>query len=176
MPAQEAPGAALACPLALREETAEDAEFLYTLYAGTRAQELALTDWSEEQQAQFCRQQFTAQSIHYHKYNPAAAFLVILRDGVPVGRLYVNREEAKIHIIDIALLPEHRGEGIGTLLLRKLQAEAATAKRPLSIYVEKFNPALRLYQRLGFCPKRDEGVYLFMEWRSTPVEPLETAE
>ena len=155
----------------LRAETAEDEEFLFTLYASTRAQELALTNWSDEQKTQFCRQQFSAQTIHYRQHNPAAQFSVILRAGARAGRLYVNREEGKIHIIDISLLPEHRGAGLGTLLLRDLQAEAAHANQPLSIYVEKFNPALRLYQRLGFCPKRDESVYLLMEWRSEPSAP-----
>jgi ribosomal protein S18 acetylase RimI-like enzyme len=171
MSGDEAAGMASGSLLELRSETADDAEFLFTLYASTRAQELALTNWSDEQKTQFCRQQFSAQTIHYRQHNPAAEFSVILRDGARAGRLYVNREEGKIHIIDISLLPEHRGAGLGTLLLRNLQAEAAHADKALSIYVEKFNPALRLYQRLGFCPKRDEGVYLLMEWRPEPIAP-----
>jgi ribosomal protein S18 acetylase RimI-like enzyme len=85
--------------------------------------------------------------------------------GVPVGRLYVDRCEKAIRIMDIALLPEHRRAGIGTKLLRELQDEARTAGKTLTIHVEKFNPALRLYQRLGFQQIEDKGIYLFLEWK-----------
>ncbi len=67
--------------------------------------------------------------------------------------------------MDIALLPEHRGAKIGTRLIGELQREAATAGKALSIHVEKFNAALRLYERLGFRVREDKGVYLLMEWR-----------
>ncbi len=90
--------------------------------------------------------------------------LLILRDAVPVGRLYVARWQDEIRIVDIALLPPSRHAGIGTAILRDLLAEAAVAHKPVRIHVEKFNPALRLYERLGFAPIADKGVYLFMEW------------
>jgi ribosomal protein S18 acetylase RimI-like enzyme len=148
----------------LRPEAPEDAEFLYALYASTRADELKLTDWTDEQKGQFCRQQFSAQTVHYRKHNPEAQFSVILRDRTPAGRLYVDRSGRRIHIIDISLVPEHRGVGLGTRFLRELQEEAGNAGQALSINVERFNPALRLYQRLGFLPVEDQGVYLLMKW------------
>jgi ribosomal protein S18 acetylase RimI-like enzyme len=70
---------------------------------------------------------------------------------------------------DIALLPEYCNRGIGTTLLRT--SEAATAGKPLRIHVERFNPALRLYERLGFTPIAGRGVYLFMEWRAGIDDP-----
>ena len=91
-------------------------------------------------------------------------FLVILRDAVPVGRLSIARWQDAIRMVDIALLPPYRNAGIGTAILHDLLAEAATAHKPVRIHVEKFNPALRLYERLGFTPIADKGVYLFMEW------------
>jgi ribosomal protein S18 acetylase RimI-like enzyme len=94
-----------------------------------------------------------------------AAFDVILVDGQPAGRLYVSREDDEIRIVDIALLPEYCNRGIGTTLLKGLQSEAAAAGKPLRIHVERFNPALRLYERLGFRQIDDRGVYLFMECR-----------
>jgi ribosomal protein S18 acetylase RimI-like enzyme len=56
---------------------------------------------------------------------------------------------------------------VGTLLLRELQDEAAASGRSLSIHVERFNPALRLYERLGFQLLEDKGVYLLLEWKLT---------
>ena len=148
----------------LRLATAEDADFLATVYASTRVEELAVTDWSAAQKAQFCRQQFAAQDAHYRQHYPTAEFSVIECCGAAIGRLYVDRWAKEIRIMDIALLPAQRGAGIGTRLLHELQEEACAAGKALSIHVEKFNPALRLYERLGFSVKEDKGVHLLMEW------------
>jgi ribosomal protein S18 acetylase RimI-like enzyme len=149
--------------VALRPVKPGDEAFLYRVYASTRGAELALVDWSEAQKAAFLRQQFDAQSSYYREHYPEAAFDVILSDGRPVGRLYVARWPEEIRIVDVALLPEHRGLGIGTRLLRDLISESEASGKPLSIHVERFNPALRLYERLGFRKKADRGVYLLME-------------
>jgi ribosomal protein S18 acetylase RimI-like enzyme len=142
----------------------EDASFLEQVYASTRAEELALVDWDQEQKAAFLRMQFAAQDRYYRERYPGAKFDVILKDGALAGRLYVHRRAAEIRIMDIALLPEHRGAGIGTMLLREVMAEGARSGIPVTIHVERFNPALRLYERLGFRPIKDKGVYLLMEW------------
>src|SRR5262245_24950814 len=110
--------------------------------------------------------QFDAQHAYYKEHYDGASFDVILVGGQPAGRLYVARWTDEIRIIDIALLPEYCNRGIGSALLRQLQAEARAARKPLRIHVERFNPALRLYDdRLGFRRIEDKGVYLFMEWR-----------
>ena len=150
--------------LSLRPITPEDDPFLAGLFASTRAEELAITGWSEEQKAAFCRMQFDAQSADYRKNYADASFDIIERDGVAAGRLLVWRSGKEILIVDIALLPEHRGAGIGTKLLRELQDEARAANKPLIIHVERFNPALRLYERLGFKIVEEQEVYLLMEW------------
>jgi ribosomal protein S18 acetylase RimI-like enzyme len=151
--------------IVLRPITPEDDSFLASLYASTRADELAITGWSEEQKAMFCRMQFAAQSADYQRNYPDASFQIIERSGVAAGRLLVLRSNEAIHVIDIALLPEHRGAGIGTKLLKELQQEAKAAGKPLTIHVERFNPALRLYERLGFKQVEEKEVYLLMEWR-----------
>lgn len=140
-----------------------DEGFLYTVYASTRLEELAQTGWSEPQKETFLRQQFDAQSSYYEENYRGATFDVILSGGRPVGRLYVARWQEEIRIVDIALLPEHRGMGIGTHLLNALISESEETDKPLSIHVERFNPALRLYERLGFHEVEDKGVYLLME-------------
>lgn len=149
----------------LRPLSDADMPFLERVYASTRMEELAATGWNDEQKAEFCRMQFNAQHAHYQKHYSSAAFSVIERCGEPVGRLYVDRWTREIRIVDIAILPEYRGSGIGTQLLKELQREAQEAAKCLSIHVERFNPALRLYERLGFRVKEDKGVYLLMEWR-----------
>ena len=153
-----------ASQVTFRPSAPEDEPFLRRVYASTRIEELAPLGWSDEQQRAFLDQQFEAQHRHYQTYYADADFLVILLDGQPIGRLYVARWPEQIALIDIALLPEHRGAGIGTRLLRALMDEAAAAGKPLRIHVEKFNPALRLYGRLGFYPIEDKGIYWYMEW------------
>lgn len=150
--------------ISLRPITPEDDSFLAGLYASTRAEELAVTGWSDDDKAVFCRRQFDAQTAHYRENYPGASLQVIERAGVPIGRLYVAHWEREIRIMDIALLPEHRGAGIGAELLTALQKEASAAGKTLTIHVERFNPALRLYERLGFRIVEEQPVYLLMRW------------
>src|SRR5579859_2280483 len=142
----------------------DDLPFLYAVYASTRLDELAPLGWSVEQQTAFLTQQFLAQHQYYQSVFADAAFLLILRDDQAIGRIYIARRPEHIILIDIALLPEYRNQGLGTPILEDLLAEAATTGRPVQIHVEKFNPALRLYERLGFTRVDDRGVYWFMEW------------
>jgi ribosomal protein S18 acetylase RimI-like enzyme len=150
----------------LRPVSAADEKFLCDVYASTRTEELAQVPWNDEQKAAFVKMQFDAQDRYYHEVYPNGAFDVILVEGEPAGRLYVNRGSDEMRIIDIAMLPAYRNRRIGTHLIGALQTEAALARKPLRIHVERFNPALRLYERLGFQPIADRGVYLFLEWRS----------
>lgn len=142
----------------------QDQEVLYQVYASTRTEELNQTDWDDRQKEQFLRMQFDAQHNYYQEHFGSAEFLLILDGADPIGRLYVDRRLDEIRIIDIALLPEQRGRGLGGTLMRDLLDEGQASGRPVRIHVEKFNPALRLYQRLGFRAIEDQGVYLFMEW------------
>ncbi len=151
-------------PLTLRPTTPEDTAFLLAVYASTREAELAATGWSDEQKTAFCAMQFQAQDAHYRQHYPTAQYFVIEAEKVPAGRLYVDHWEKEIRIMDIALLPEFRGKGIGTHLVSDLQQEAQTASKMLSIHVEAFNPAKRLYERLGFVLAEDKGAYQFMTW------------
>jgi GNAT superfamily N-acetyltransferase len=148
-----------------RPEREEDEPFLLQLYASTRDSELQLTDWTAEEKQTFVAAQFNAQRKHYRQVFPEARFDVIERLGVPVGRLYVDRHAEEIRLIDIALIPEARSCGLGTALLSALLDEAAATRQKVTIHVERFNPALRLYERLGFKPIEDKGVYVLMEAR-----------
>jgi ribosomal protein S18 acetylase RimI-like enzyme len=154
-----------AAGLTLRPMTDADLPFLARLYASTRMEELAVVaDWSEAQKATFLQMQFDAQHAHYQQHYAGADFLVIEQAGEAIGRLYLARWAREHRIVDIALLPEQRGQGLGSALLQDLLDEAAAAGKAVTIHVEKFNPALRLYRRLGFAAVEDKGVYDLMRW------------
>ena len=150
--------------IALRPARAEDEAFLHQVYGSTRAEELDQVDWSEDQKQAFVDAQFAAQRSSYLNNYPGAEFLVVMAAGEPAGRLYLHRRPAEIRIMDLALLPPYRGRGFGSRLLRQIMAEAQADGRKVTIHVEKFNPALRLYQRLGFRVLEDKGVYYFLGW------------
>lgn len=148
----------------LRPATAHDRAVLFEVYAGTRAEEMARVPWTVAEKDAFVRMQFDAQDRAYHEAYPDARFDVVVLDGEAVGRLYVARSRTEIRVIDIALLPGHRGRGLGTFLLRELLGEAAGTGRTVSIHVEVDNPARRLYARLGFVAVADRGLHVLMEW------------
>lgn len=155
----------------LRAIQEEDLEFLLRLYASTRAEEMAIvTDWTDEQKDQFVRMQFQAQHAWYQEHYGGAQLDLILAEGIPAGRFYVHRRETEIRLMDISILPEYRNRGIGTALLRELFAESAATGKPVTIHVERYNPAMRLYERLGFVPIADRGVYLLLQ--RAPGQPL----
>lgn len=146
----------------LRPASAEDVDFLQSVYASTRADELTQLPWNEEQRSAFIRMQFTAQRQHYLKHYPNASQDLILIGDQPIGRLYVNRGN-EIHVIDIAVLPEHRGNGIGTAIMRALIEEATEARKPTTIYIETFNRSRQLFERLGFKEIEKDGFNLLLE-------------
>lgn len=149
--------------ISLRAADDTDEPFLAAVYASTRTEELALVDWTEEQKSGFLRMQFDAQHRYYHEHYRDTSWDVILLGDVPVGRLYVARWPDELRIVDIALLPEHRGSGLGSRLVEGVIREAEQAGKPVRIHVEQYNPAMRLYERLGFRPVGRHGVYVLMQ-------------
>lgn len=140
-----------------------DLSFLKKVYRSTREEELQMTGWDEAFKEAFIDQQFKAQHQYYREVYHDAAYQVILFDGKDAGRLYVWESERQIRIVDIALLPEFRNQGIGSTILRELIAKSETSGKTLCIHVEIYNPALNLYKRLGFIQKDQTGVYFYME-------------
>ncbi|MGN6372582.1 MAG: GNAT family N-acetyltransferase [Solirubrobacteraceae bacterium] len=153
----------LGSSVTLRPIAPEDEPFLLRVYASTRAEELALFPWSDERKDEFVRSQHRAQQAHYDANHPHASFQLVLVDGSPAGRLYVQRADDGIHLLDIALLPDYRGTGIGTALLEDLLAEADERAVRVTAHVERHNRALKLYERLGFREIANREVYLLIE-------------
>lgn len=148
----------------LREVVPGDRAFLRAVYGSARWEELEPTGWSEEQKDAFLDHQFEAQDVYYREHYEGATYDVIVVDGFPAGRLYVARWPEEIRIMDIALLPTERGKGVGTVLLRDLQDEAAADGKRVTIHVERENPAMAWYERLGFRRVEDRVPYVLMEW------------
>jgi len=149
----------------LRARDADDEEFWLKVYSSTRAEEMAMVPWDESQKRAFLEMQFRAQSESYQQQFPGAEHSVILDDGIPAGRMIVDRDAKRILLVDIALLPEHRGRGIGGELIAGLKTEAEETAKPLWLDVENFNPVRFFYERIGFRKIDEAGVYWRLEWR-----------
>jgi GNAT superfamily N-acetyltransferase len=168
--------AAVSAPVvALRPAVDADTEFLIAVYGSTRAEELAPAGWDAAQFDAFIRQQFSAQDTHWREHKSGMQTDVIVVNGIDAGRLYVDRLPAEIRVVDIALLPEHRGTGAGGMLLRALLDEGVRTGLPVTIHVERGNRARTLYERLGFAPVSTTGVYDLLE-RRPPAPALSTTE
>jgi ribosomal protein S18 acetylase RimI-like enzyme len=144
--------------------------FLLQLYASTRADEMALVDWSNEQKDAFIKMQLDAQTYHYRIHFPQAEYLIIKREGIPVGRMIIHQSEKQILLIDIAVLPNYRNKGIGTVLMKELMNEAGRNYLPVVLHVEFFNPVINLYTRLGFTKTVEMEVYHEMVWTPGGVQ------
>lgn len=155
--------------ITLRPATHADRAFLRRVYATTREEELRGVPWTPEQKAAFVDMQFGAQDRHYREHYSGAQFLVVEAGGRPLGRLYLHSQPDEVRLMDLTLLPEFRGQGVGTALVGRVLARAAGEGKAVRLHVEGFNPALRLYERLGFVPLEERGVYRFMEWRAPAV-------
>ena len=158
--------AALPAGWGLRDEDAGDADlgFLSRLYASTRQDELAAVSWSDVEKQRFLADQFRLQREHYRLHYAEAGFWVIEQEGIPCGRLYVYDSPSEFRLMDIALFPEQRGQGVGSSIIRVLTRVATDQGKDVSLHVEPGNPANRLYERLGFDFVEDRGAYRFLRW------------
>lgn len=150
--------------LTYRNAAPEDESFLFKLYASTRTEELDAWGWDTQQQKAFLKMQFQARQASYRNHFPNNNYQIVLIQKLSIGAMLVIRDEAEIHLADIALLPEYRDRGIGTFLLQNLLTEAAQARKPVRLQVIQVNRAFRLYQRLGFSTVNDNGIHFAMEW------------
>jgi ribosomal protein S18 acetylase RimI-like enzyme len=144
-------------------EPGDDA-FLRGLYRSVRDPELDLTNWDEAQKSAFANQQFDAQDRWYRAQYQGAEFLMILRGAEPVGRLYLYGRAKELRLMEITLAAAARNAGLGTALVRWIQARAAAAGQAVTLNVETFNPARALYARLGFREEAADGIYVTMRW------------
>lgn len=150
--------------ITLRPVTGDDENFLLSVYASSRSEEMARVPWTEDQKTAFLKMQFAGQNEHYRAEHAAATHEVISVDSVSAGRLYLDRSGDAFHILDITILPQFRSSGIGAALLRRIMAEAQDHGKPVTIYVESFNPSQRFFERLGFKKVAEQGFHWMLRW------------
>lgn len=161
------PGSLAARGISLRPQTEADYDFLCQVYVSVRWDELRVTDWSDATKLAFLHDQYSRQHRHYTEHYHRSDFLIIEQHGAGIGRLAIDRGHLRdLRVVDIALLPQARGSGIGGTLLQAVLDEARAEGKKASIHVEQENPAKRLYARLGFRDVEQTGPYWRME---TPV-------
>lgn len=158
--------AAAAFGISYRPMGAADEAFAAALYASTRAAEMAATGWPEATRAAFLAQQHRAQHLHYRAVHPDGEWLIVAQGARDIGRLYLGGGGEELRLIEIALLPEHRGAGIGSAIIADVQAQARSEGRYVSLHVEPGNPARGLYERLGFVVVTSDMTTVRMEWRA----------
>lgn len=140
-----------------------DEPFLRELYFSTREDLYGL--FSDPAQMQgLLSMQYTAQALSYDRQFPEARHEIVLLDDQPVGRMIVDLNDDAMWIVDIALLPNSRNQGIGTILLNRRLAECSDRRVPCFLQVLGTNPARSLYERSGFVIQSDDGVRLLMKW------------
>jgi RimJ/RimL family protein N-acetyltransferase len=155
--------------LRLRPERDEDRDFRFCLFCDSRLPEFALLrrQVTPEAYDHIMQMQFQAQTVSYRAQFPEARFDIIELDGVPIGRIVVDRPPGMVHIVDQAVVPGMRNRGIGTAIMRALMDEAARAALPVRLKVASSNdPSMQLYLRLGFVPTETAPLYIEMEWRA----------
>ena len=157
-------------PLAsLRPEQPGGEGFLFEVFASTRAEELALTNWNETMRRAFLNQQFSAMRHGYRSMFPSGEFWIVELAGKMAGRMVISRSPAEIRVVDLALLTEHRSRGVGSFLMRQVCAQATDAGKPVRLSVLKYNRAFNWYERLGFNKISESGCYDEMEWRPAGI-------
>jgi len=152
----------------LRTAVAADDDFILLLYASTRAEELQRAPWTSEQKQAFVRMQFAAQKQHYRASYPQASHDLICVNEAAVGRIYLDRGPEFFHILDITVSPQHRNQGIGEALLRRILEEAGQSRKAVTIYVETFSPSMRLFERLGFEKAQEKDFLVLLMWQAKP--------
>jgi ribosomal protein S18 acetylase RimI-like enzyme len=153
----------------LRASTPADDDFLTRVFASTRAAELAQLASAPELLATFVASQSSLQRRAYAARYPSATFMIVELDGIPAGRLFVARGETELRLVDIALLDGFRGAGIGERLVRGVLTQAAAERLEVRLEVDLANPALRLYERLGFVAEAATEIQASLRWSPPPA-------
>lgn len=158
--------AALPAPYQLRLQHDGDDAFAAALYSATR-DDLRQMQAEPALIEELIAMQRRMQSHGYRQHFPQAAYLVLLYGDIPIGRLVIEQREQALRVVDIAVLPEARGRGAGSAVLRCLQSLAEAQQLQIHLGVNRNNLAARkLYLRLGFQVQAEDQVQEQLVWRA----------
>lgn len=158
-------------PATLRVLETADMAFAEQVYATSRAEEMSSSGWPPEHIAAFLSMQFKAQHTYYQEHYRGADFFIVELDGQRIGRLYLYWGSTTLTLIDIALLPQYQGQGIGNALLQQQLQRADERGLEVELSVEAYNRAQHLYVRAGFHVINESGVYLRMRREARDSSP-----
>lgn len=152
--------------VSLRYATDDDEAFLEHLFGATRGDDFA--GLSEPAANELLARQFRAQRQgHLAQFDSSGDHIIVEHDR-PVGRLWVQNDDAGWELVDIAVLPERQRCGIATVLIDDLvtQADANSATVRLVVRIDN-TAAQRVYFRHGFEVESTTATDLRMRRRPT---------
>ena len=138
----------------IRPAALADEDFLLKLFRSVRASEFEQLGWPERKLEVFLDTQFRIQRSQYAAMYPQLACFVLECRSIPIGHLDLARSETAVRVVEISLLSEWRGLGIGGSVLRSVIQESVACRHTVRLSVAANNPAIRLYRRLGFREER----------------------
>ncbi|HNX09658.1 MAG TPA: GNAT family N-acetyltransferase [Methanothrix sp.] len=148
--------------VALRAACDQDEPFFFRLFCSIREPDFAFL--GDRERDAILNMQYSARQRGLCANWPHARHMIVTEDGESIGRLSIARNGNVLHLIEIALLPERQNRGIGSFLMKQLVKEAGDCQgHQIKLYVFRSSRAVRFYQRMGFVPVSDDGVYLLME-------------
>ncbi len=149
----------------MRPATPQDEAFLFLLVAGDRGVQLAPCGLPGPLLEQLVKMQYRGQQISYTaRYPNAGNYILLTHEGAPAGRLLLDCQPDRWRIVDIAVLPAHRGKGLGTQAIAHCQSRCRNLQARLELQVNAANPARRLYERLGFRAMEETETSAEMLW------------
>ena len=155
-----------------RRAGSEDALLLYELFSTSRAVEFAAMGLTGEQYRPLLEMQYRGRAMTCAaQYPEAEDWIVCMEYGTAVGNYLLAGTSAGPRMIDLAVLPQWRGKGIGTQVLRQAAHRSAAAGEILSLRVMKGNQAMRLYTRVGFQVASEDETSCEMIWQPPPERP-----
>lgn len=136
----------------VREARAADVDFARSLYFETmRAMIESAMGWDQRRQEASFAEWFNLREAG-----------ILVADGRDLGWMQVHRDEHEVSLGSLYVKPEMQRRGIGTHVVRVLIAECRNSSKALTLGVMKLNPAIHLYERLGFRVTHEDEQKFYM--------------
>jgi ribosomal protein S18 acetylase RimI-like enzyme len=164
----------------LRRAQPEDEEFLKRLFAESQ-EHLSAFRPNEALYQSLLEMQYRGRKASYEAEFPDAVDSILsVKDQagneLPVGRLLVDCRPDCWRIVDIALLAEYRGQGMGGWALQLCRKQCDESAGKMALVVRPENRARRLYERLGFHVTHEDLLHVEMVSEKTSANRTGTTD